>query len=333
MLSAAARRSFGSFRLPGNVRLDISNDSIVQVSVSCIVNAAKRSLEGGGGVDGAIHAAAGSGLLKACKALPVVERGVRCRTGEAKLTAGPFATTLAAQHIIHVVGPDLREGVSPAAAEVLLKNAISSALSLANSAGYESVALPAVSCGVYAGDNDEWMNAAPGFILEACVAFMLALEAMSIGPCVPPVSISRIVLCGIHSSCSSWARAAVTLGLAAFESATSASDAIDSGVSSLSASRSTAAPVAASASSGAASGIPFAFNIPSSSSSIDGGPLCRFLSIADWGDSEIELTQNLAANMAAWISAQGTLGRPDFIAAVGDNFYPSGVSSVRCVER
>src|SRR5690349_3940 len=82
--------------------LDIVIADITTLHVDAIVNAANASLLGGGGVDGAIHRAAGPALLQACRQLPSVRPGVRCPTGEARITPG-FA--LPAAHVIHTVGP------------------------------------------------------------------------------------------------------------------------------------------------------------------------------------------------------------------------------------
>ena len=108
-----------------------------------IVNAANPALLGGGGVDGAIHRAAGPQLLAACRALPEVRPGVRCPTGEARMTPG---FRLAARFVIHTVGP-VYSG-KPSDAE-LLAAAHRSSLELAVASGLRHVAFPAISCGVY----------------------------------------------------------------------------------------------------------------------------------------------------------------------------------------
>src|ERR1700754_886072 len=81
---------------------EVIEADITALAVDAIVNAANESLLGGGGVDGAIHRAAGPALLAACRALPEVAPGVRCPTGEARITDG-FA--LPARFVIHTVGP------------------------------------------------------------------------------------------------------------------------------------------------------------------------------------------------------------------------------------
>ena len=83
-------------------RLVIKLGDITKEAVDAIVNAANQTLLGGGGVDGAIHRAAGPQLLEACRALPEVRPGVRCPTGEARITPG---FNLPARFVIHTVGP------------------------------------------------------------------------------------------------------------------------------------------------------------------------------------------------------------------------------------
>ncbi len=111
--------------------------------VDAIVNAANQGLLGGGGVDGAIHRAAGPRLLEACRSLPLVRPGVRCPTGEARVTP---AFELPARYVIHAVGPRYRGRAEDAD---LLAGAYRSALSLATSLGVRALAFPAISCGVY----------------------------------------------------------------------------------------------------------------------------------------------------------------------------------------
>jgi len=85
-----------------NAVIEIAEADITTLEVDAIVNAANETLLGGGGVDGAIHRAAGPQLLAACRALPEVRSGVRCPTGEARITPG---YRLPARHVIHTVGP------------------------------------------------------------------------------------------------------------------------------------------------------------------------------------------------------------------------------------
>ena len=117
---------------------------ITSLSVDAIVNAASPALLGGGGVDGAIHRAAGPRLLQACRALPEELPGVRCRPGEARITAG-FA--LPAPWVIHTVGP-VWHGGDRGEAELLVR-CYRSAMHLLRKRGLRSIAFPAISCGVY----------------------------------------------------------------------------------------------------------------------------------------------------------------------------------------
>jgi O-acetyl-ADP-ribose deacetylase (regulator of RNase III) len=112
--------------------------------VDAIVNAANETLLGGGGVDGAIHRAAGPALLAACRAIAEVRPGVRCPTGEARITPG---FNLPARHVIHTVGPVWQGGTEGEAG--LLAACYRNSVSLAREHGLTSIAFPAISCGVF----------------------------------------------------------------------------------------------------------------------------------------------------------------------------------------
>ena len=125
-------------------RAQVVQGDITALDVDAIVNAANERMLGGGGVDGAIHRAAGPALLDACRVVPEVRPGVRCPTGESRLTPG---FRLPARYVIHTVGPVWHGGHSGEAE--LLAGCYRSALELARQHGIRSIAFPAISCGVF----------------------------------------------------------------------------------------------------------------------------------------------------------------------------------------
>lgn len=127
-----------------DTRIDVLEADITTLAVDAIVNAANESLLGGGGVDGAIHRAAGPGLLAECRALPPVCPGVRCPTGEARLTGGH---RLPARFVIHTVGPVWHGGDRGEPA--LLAACYRNSLQLAEPHRLRGIAFPAISCGVF----------------------------------------------------------------------------------------------------------------------------------------------------------------------------------------
>ncbi|QDE38227.1 O-acetyl-ADP-ribose deacetylase [Luteibacter pinisoli] len=156
---------------------EVIEADITSLPVDAIVNAANTSLLGGGGVDGAIHRAAGPALLAACRALPEVSPGVRCPTGEARITSG-FA--LPARWVIHTVGPIWHGGT--AGEPALLAACYRHTLALAAEHGVDSIAFPAISAGVY------------GY--PAGLAARVAVTALREASWVP----NRVVLCAFSAA-------------------------------------------------------------------------------------------------------------------------------------
>jgi O-acetyl-ADP-ribose deacetylase len=153
----------------GSARLEVVVADITTLRVDAIVNAANRSLLGGGGVDGAIHRAAGPGLLAECRTLH------GCETGGAKITRG---YRLPARHVIHAVGPVWNSGNQ--GEDEALASCYVNAIALCRSHGLVSVAFPAISTGVYRFPADR----------AARIAVSSTIEALPAAP-----AISRVIFC------------------------------------------------------------------------------------------------------------------------------------------
>jgi O-acetyl-ADP-ribose deacetylase (regulator of RNase III) len=154
----------------GETRLDIVVADITTLDVGAIVNATNRTLLGGGGVDGAIHRAAGPELLAECRVLG------GCETGSAKITGG---YRLKAKHVIHAVGPVWQGGT--AGEEALLASCYRGALDLAAAHSIASIAYPAISTGVYRFPADLAARIAVGTVASEIAA--------------RPRGITRVVFC------------------------------------------------------------------------------------------------------------------------------------------
>lgn len=148
-----------TFAISPTSDLSLQQGDLTEARVDAIVNAANERMLGGGGVDGAIHRAASPELRVACAQIPEARPGVRCPTGEARLTEG---FSLPARFVIHTVGPVYRGADSAP----LLEQAYRSSLALAQQRSLATIAFPAISCGVYGYPLDE----AARIAVETCAA-------------------------------------------------------------------------------------------------------------------------------------------------------------------
>ena len=123
-------------------KIQVHKGDITTAEADAIVNAANPKMLGGGGVDGAIHQAAGPKLLEACRKVKAIN-GIRCPFGEARITS---AGDLSAKFVIHAVGPRYKQEEEP---EKLLRSAYRQSMNLAVQNNCSSIAFPALSCGAY----------------------------------------------------------------------------------------------------------------------------------------------------------------------------------------
>ena len=149
----------------GTARWEIRTGDITRCATDAIVNAANSSLRGGGGVDGAIHRAAGPELLAECRMLG------GCPVGEARITRG---YSLPAAHVIHTVGPVWRGGAS--GESQLLANCYRSSLDLAREHSLRSIAFPALSTGVYDYPKEQASRVAAQTLQDRLAAFPSAFD-------------------------------------------------------------------------------------------------------------------------------------------------------------
>jgi len=173
-------------------RMQVLEADITRLDVDAIVNAANTSLLGGGGVDGAIHRAAGPELLAESRTLN------GCKTGSAKITRG---YRLPARHVIHTVGPMWSGGRSHE--DDLLASCYRTALSLAAAHALGSIAFPAISTGVYRFPLDRAARIAVGSVVK------------ELGGADAPAELQRVVFCCFNRDVASdYAEAFAELGLA-----------------------------------------------------------------------------------------------------------------------
>lgn len=144
-------------------KLSVWTGDITRIEVNAVVNAANEWMLGGGGVDGAIHAAAGPELLEACRNVPEIRPGIRCPVGDARITPG---FRLPCKFVIHTVGPRWRGGLK--GEPEMLAKCYRSCLALAVENKVASIAFPAISTGAFAYPIADACRVA----VRECVAFI-----------------------------------------------------------------------------------------------------------------------------------------------------------------
>lgn len=155
-------------------RIEVVEADITTLRVDAIVNAANEYMLGGGGVDGAIHRAAGPELLAECRSVPQVRPDVRCPTGEARITRG---YKLPAKFVIHTVGPVWNGGAR--GEDELLARCYRSSLALARDNAVRTIAFPAISTGVYRFPLDR----------AAAIAVRTVDESLALAPSIEMVTL------------------------------------------------------------------------------------------------------------------------------------------------
>lgn len=179
-------------RINGTLFTFVQGDITQVRDVKAIVNAANEQCLGGGGVDGAIQAAAGPQLYQECLRLPVTQGNVRCPTGEARITGSGNLAALGIERVIHTVGP-VYSPQNPEASKAALRSAYINSLELARANGIRSIAFPSISTGVYGYDFNaatqvayetiqHYLNQHPGWFNQVKIVYFDQMSYVSAIP-------------------------------------------------------------------------------------------------------------------------------------------------------